>query len=121
MGGSFGTVSQTPQFLVSVMKDKESLQKIEMIKGELKEGKLVESRIELWAGDGKGDRVCELWIDPDFDPAAPAFWYPRILQVPTPRWTAVQCAKAGRCENYPEAVQTIQERAWASPIWYLPQ
>jgi hypothetical protein len=77
--------------------------------------------MEIWSRQAEGKSVCQTWRDPDFDASAPAFWYPRILQAPTPRWSTVQCVKEGRCEEYPEAVGIIQERAWGSPIWHLPE
>ena len=58
-----------------------------------------------------------VWEDPDFDPAQPAFWYVRVLEIPTPRWSTYD-AKA---EGVPApAPATIQERAWSSPVWYEP-
>jgi hypothetical protein len=121
MGGVFNGAAHAPQFLVMAAYDKVPLEKIEMIKGEWKAGELQETRVEIWARESEGRSICQVWTDPGFDSSAPAFWYPRILEAPTPRWSAVQCEKAGRCEDFPQAVQTIQERAWASPIWYLPE
>jgi hypothetical protein len=121
MGGAFSKAAKGPQFLVMALNDKAPLDKVEIIKGEWKDGALKETRLEIWSRQSEGKSVCQTWHDPDFDAAAPAFWYPRILQAPTPRWSTVQCVKAGRCEEYPEAVGIIQERAWGSPIWYLPE
>jgi hypothetical protein len=60
-----------------------------------------------------------VWKDPDFDPATKAFYYARVLEIPTPRWTAYDAAyfkvKMGK-----EVPMTAQERAWTSPIWYTP-
>jgi hypothetical protein len=60
-----------------------------------------------------------VWKDPDFDPAAKAFYYARVLEIPTPRWTACDAAyfkvKMGK-----EVPMVTQERAWTSPIWYTP-
>ncbi|MFM7784377.1 MAG: DUF3604 domain-containing protein [Gammaproteobacteria bacterium] len=58
-----------------------------------------------------------VWMDPDFDPAVPAFWYVRVLEIPTPRWSTHDAKTLG--EPAPEPA-TIQERAWSSPIWYQP-
>jgi hypothetical protein len=57
------------------------------------------------------------WTDPEFDPALPAFYYARVLEIPTPRWSTIDAVNLGRplLEGIPS---TIQERAWASPIWY---
>ena len=61
-----------------------------------------------------------LWSDPDFDPSEPAFYYARILEIPTPRWTAYDAVRYGI--KMPEEVpMKIQERAWTSPIWYTPK
>jgi len=59
------------------------------------------------------------WIDPDFDPAAPAVYYLRVLEIPTPRWTTYDAVKFGtpRPEGVPA---TLQQRAYTSPIWYRP-
>lgn len=59
------------------------------------------------------------WTDPDFDPQQPAFYYVRVLQIPTPRHSLYDkiALKKMQLENGPE---TLQERAYTSPIWYLP-
>ncbi len=57
------------------------------------------------------------WVDPDFDPAEDAFYYVRVLEIPTPRWTTYDAAFYG--VPLPEAVPaTVQDRAYTSPIWY---
>ena len=59
------------------------------------------------------------WQDPDFDPEQRAFYYVRVLEIPTPRWTTYDAAFFG--VDLPEGVQpTHQERAYTSPIWYTP-
>jgi len=61
-----------------------------------------------------------VWKDPDFDKNELAFYYVRILEIPTPRWTAYD-AKFFGIDNIPEEVPMItQERAYTSPIWYTP-
>jgi len=59
------------------------------------------------------------WKDPDFDPKEPAFYYVRVLEIPTPRWTTYDAAffNIKRPDNVPA---TIQDRAYTSPIWYTP-
>ena len=60
-----------------------------------------------------------VWTDPDFDPSQFAFYYARVLQIPTPRWTTYDAKKLGvpPPSNVPA---TVQDRAWTSPIWYSP-
>jgi hypothetical protein len=59
------------------------------------------------------------WQDPDFDPAESAFYYVRVLEIPTPRWTTYDAAffDIDLPDNVPA---TIQDRAYTSPIWYTP-
>ena len=68
-----------------------------------------------------GDPVLTtVWSDPDFDPAEQAFYYARVIEIPTPRWTAYDAVRLG-VELPPEVPVTTQERAYTSPIWYEPQ
>jgi hypothetical protein len=59
------------------------------------------------------------WSDPNFDPAQHAFYYVRVLEIPTPRWTTFDAVFFGvkRPDNVPA---TLQDRAYTSPIWYTP-
>ncbi|MEJ2538774.1 MAG: DUF3604 domain-containing protein, partial [Gemmatimonadota bacterium] len=59
------------------------------------------------------------WQDPDFDASQHAFYYVRVLQIPTPRWSTYDAVALGQAprDDLPVA---IQERAWTSPIWYTP-
>ena len=60
-----------------------------------------------------------VWTDPDFDPSLHAFYYARVLEIPTPRWSTIQARQLGIAP--PDVVPpTVQERAWSSPIWYTP-
>ena len=84
--------------------------------------------------DARGHaQLCSVWTDPDFEPTEPAFYYARLRENPSCRWTQWACIDAGvRCtepstitEGYEacctgEVPPTIQERAWSSPIWYRP-
>jgi Protein of unknown function (DUF3604) len=59
------------------------------------------------------------WTDPDFDPAERAFYYVRVLEIPTPRWSTIDAARL-KLEIPKGLPVSIQERAWTSPIWYSP-
>jgi hypothetical protein len=60
-----------------------------------------------------------VWSDPDFDPGQSAFYYARVLEIPTPRWVVYDAFRFG--VEIPEGAETIgQERAYTSPIWYTP-
>jgi hypothetical protein len=59
------------------------------------------------------------WTEPEFDPAKPAVYYARVLEIPTPRWSTLLALKS----DLPipdDAPATLQERAWTSPVWYTP-
>jgi hypothetical protein len=61
-----------------------------------------------------------VWQDQDFDRDELAFYYLRVLEIPTPRWTAYD-AKFFGLEDLPEEIPMVtQERAYSSPIWYTP-
>ena len=78
-----------------------------------------------WPGCADGRRtpgaveLKTLWRDPTFDPCQRAFYYLRVLQNPTWRWSTWDANRAGVTPN-PTVPATIQERAWSSPIWYAP-
>jgi hypothetical protein len=63
--------------------------------------------------------LIKVWKDPDFDPAQRAFYYVRVLEIPTPRWTAYDAKHYG-ITLPPEVPMKGQERAYTSPIWYTP-
>ena len=61
-----------------------------------------------------------VWRDPEFDPSLHAFYYVRVIEIPTPRWSTRDAAALGI--DIPGGLPaTLQERAWSSPIWYTPQ
>jgi hypothetical protein len=59
------------------------------------------------------------WQDPDFDSSEPAFYYVRVLEIPTPRWTTYDAAFFD-IERPDIVPATVQDRAYTSPIWYTP-
>ncbi len=70
--------------------------------------------------DSIGDpQLSAVWTDPDFDPSLRAFYYARVIEIPTPRWTAYDAMRFG-IQMTPDVPMKQQERAWASPIWYTP-
>jgi hypothetical protein len=141
--------SKAPSFVVWAVKDPTSgnLDRIQIIKGWSKSGQSFEKVYDVvWAGNRKPDPISgkvppigstvnvqtatytnsigavELkasWTDPEFDPSIDAFYYARVLEIPTPRWTTIQAVQLKIAP--PDMVApTIQERAWSSPIWYTP-
>jgi hypothetical protein len=71
------------------------------------------------------ESLCEVWRDPDFDPAQAAVYYARVLENPTCRWSTWECNSLDAAERpagceVAQIPKTIQERAWTSPIWYTP-
>jgi len=82
-------------------------------------GNTVDVAKATWT-DSIGDPTLGVvWTDPDFDPSQRAFYYARVIEIPTPRWTAYDAFRFG-IEMSPEVPMTHQERAWSSPIWYTP-
>ncbi|MDS9467909.1 DUF3604 domain-containing protein [Paracoccus sp. MBLB3053] len=144
MGGDY-TGSEAPQFLVWAMKDPigPNLDRIQIIKGWYADGEMKDRVYDVVASgdrlqaDGKvtpidapinletgafnaekGDpELMAVWTDPEWDAAQEAFYYVRVLQLPTARWTLYDELRAG--VKYPDNVKReIVERAWASPIWH---
>jgi hypothetical protein len=144
-----GGKGTAPKFVVWAVKDPTSgnLDRIQIIKGWTQNGQSFEKVFDVaWSGDRKPNKwtgrvpaiqstvnietatyensvgVTELktvWSDPEFDSSLHAFYYARVLEIPTPRWTLIQAVKAGIPP--PDVVPlTGQERAWSSPIWYTP-
>ena len=139
----------SPRFLVAALKDPLSgnLDRIQIVKGWTdKKGQMHEKVFDVvWGGyrspgaDGKlpaigstvdienatwthtigAKELISVWKDPDFDPAQRAFYYARVLEIPTPRWTAYDAAYFGT-EAKTKIPMTTQERAYTSPIWYTP-
>ena len=78
-------------------------------------GNTVDVATATWTNTIGAAELNVLWSDPEFDPASPAFYYVRVLEIPTPRWTTYD---AERIHVPAPDPQVIQERAFSSPIWY---
>ena len=86
------------------------------------------------ATSGQGPRqLCSVWVDPEFDPRQRAYYYARVVEYPSCRWSQRLCVAAGVDCAAPDTIgkgyegccaaehrPIIQERAWTSPIWYTP-
>jgi len=140
---------KAPTFLVMAIKDPKSgnLDRIQIVKGWLDAaGKQHEKIFDVaWSGDRKIDATGKLppvgttvdlktatytdkigagqlatgWTDPEFKPDQRAFYYTRVLEIPTPRWNTYDAARLNMAP-LTKVPATIQERAWSSPIWYTP-
>ncbi|HVR30834.1 MAG TPA: DUF3604 domain-containing protein [Thermoanaerobaculia bacterium] len=138
-----------PRFLVWAMRDPTSapLQRLQVVKGWVDGGEGRERVFDVACSDGlapdpathrcpdngaavdlascsaTADRgsaeLSRLWSDPTFVPGQRAFYFVRVLENPTCRWSTWDAIRAG-VEPNPELPATIQERAWSSPIWYVP-
>ncbi|MDU8944344.1 DUF3604 domain-containing protein [Ovoidimarina sediminis] len=83
-------------------------------------GNTVDVENANWFNTIGASELGTVWTDPDFDPAVPAFYYTRVLEIPTPRWVVYDAFRFG--VEIPEGAETSgQERAYTSPIWYTPQ
>jgi hypothetical protein len=137
-----------PSFVVWAIRDPQSgnLDRIQIVKGWVDEaGKSHEKIFDVaWSGqrsiDNAGnlpavgntvdattasydntigaEQLSTVWIDPAFDPAREAFYYARVIEIPTPRWTTFDAVQLGI--PAPEPV-SLQERAVTSAIWYSPR
>jgi hypothetical protein len=144
-----GPDGKSPSFLVAALKDPYSgnLDRIQIVKGWVnKEGKTEEKVYDVvWSDDRKPDvngklppvgntvnvakatwkntigstEFISVWTDPDFDAKQSTFYYARVIEIPTPRWTAYEALRFN-IKMAPEVPMTTQERAYTSPIWYTP-
>ncbi len=143
-------VNAAPSFLVAAMRDSYSgnLDRIQIIKGWMDnrgethekvydvawsdertpgpDGKLppvgntVDVENATWSNSIGAAELMSVWTDPDFDPELHAFYYARVIEIPTPRWTAYEAKRFDL--DLPEEIPMItQERAYTSPIWYAPK
>ena len=73
----------------------------------------------IWTNTIGDPELIAVWTDPNFDPAQRAFYYARVIEIPTPRWTAYEALRFG-IQMPADAQMVTQERAYTSPIWYSP-
>lgn len=149
MGGELTQNGETaPTFLVSAMKDPEgaNLDRIQIIKGWSDKGETFERIYDVAVSDDRAPdadgvipvldstvdtdtasydnsigakQLSTRWTDPEFDPSQRAFYYARVIEIPTPRWTTYDAVRFEK--DLPDDVPAeIQERAYTSPIWYTP-
>jgi hypothetical protein len=82
-------------------------------------GSTVDVAAATWTNTVGAPELITVWKDPEFDPALRAFYYARVIEIPTPRWTAYDAQRFG-IKMAKEVPMTTQERAYSSPIWYTP-
>jgi len=82
-------------------------------------GNTVDVANATWTNTIGDPELLTVWEDPDFNPAQRAFYYVRVLEIPTPRWTAYD-AKRYNLQIPSHVLMHLQERAYTSPIWYTP-
>ena len=148
MGGDLNNNDgKAPTFMIAAMKDPDgaNLDRIQIVKGWLgADGKAQEKVFDVaLSGDRKdgsekvgntvdlktgkytntiGDsELSTLWTDPDFDASQSAFYYVRVLEIPTPRYSLLDAIKLGIDVKETNHPATIQERVYSSPIWYNAQ
>jgi hypothetical protein len=83
-------------------------------------GSTVDVANATWTNTIGTPELIAVWKDPDFDPAARAFYYARVIEIPTPRWTCYDVGRFGVKMDANVSMVT-QERAYTSPIWYTPE
>jgi hypothetical protein len=82
-------------------------------------GNTVDVAEATWTNTIGDPELIAVWEDPEFDPKQSAFYYVRVLEIPTPRWTAYDAKRFGQTMDA-EVPMSLQERAYTSPIWYTP-
>ncbi len=83
-------------------------------------GNTVDVKNATWTNTIGAPELITVWTDPDFVPNESAFYYARVIEIPTPRWTAYEAKRYG-IEMPKKVPMVTQERAYTSPIWYAPE
>jgi hypothetical protein len=83
-------------------------------------GNTVDIANATWTNTIGAPELLTVWTDPDFDPDQPAVYYARVIEIPTPRWTAYEAKRFGITMSS-DVPMITQERAYTSPIWYTPE
>jgi hypothetical protein len=133
MGGTMSYAGSSPSFVVYALQDATPLAAVDLVKASIAGGNVVES---VHTVPFAAPPYCVTWSDPSFDATAPALYYARVREEPTWRWSHYDCerVKASNPSDWQTLVPgcassdpstggldfQIQERAWTSPIWYLP-
>jgi hypothetical protein len=114
--------AKAPSFVLQAFRDTTGagLDRMQVIKVWLEGDSYKEQIFDVAVSRGKpADSMTTVWQDPKFDPAKPAVYYARVLQVPTPRWSTLLAQEDG-LPVPTDVPPMIQERAWSSPIWFTP-
>jgi len=82
-------------------------------------GSTVDLATATWTNTIGDPELITVWKDPEFDPKLRAFYYARVIEIPTPRWTAYDAVRFG-AKPLPGTTMVLQERAYTAPIWYTP-
>jgi len=119
--GWLGKDGQTYEKVYDVVWSEPETRKVDKKTGKVPAvGNTVDVKNATWTNTIGDPEFIKVWKDPDFDPGVPSFYYARVIEIPTPRWTAYDAYRYGVTLDEKVWV-TIQERAYTSPIWYNPE
>ena len=82
-------------------------------------GNTIDYKSATYANTIGATELATVWTDPDFDPSVEAFYYVRVMEIPTPHWSIYDAARFG-VEHPKDAPSVNIEKAYSSPIWYAP-
>jgi hypothetical protein len=144
-----GGRGRAPVFLISAMKDPlgANLDRLQIVKGwrdaagslhekvydvALSDGRrkwfgrvrplpsTVDSKKATYTNEFGASQLSAVWRDPDFEPSEEAFYYARVIEIPTPRWNVYDAVRL-QARVPPEVPTEVQDRAYSSPIWFVPR